>query len=214
MDRFKNRIQKLISSNKTQMALKALSKRAELLNPQLENEISILSGQYEEYRERMRMKLNPHETLQNALNHIHHSILQLAEILDGPEQIDLDTKDIEARPSRSPWIEYFPINTHKKKLITTFFLFIIVILIFTIWSKILIRNKEKTNCTLVKKEAESTLILLLERKRINKNKYDEIRLLFLEGTLKNHIKLTSCDSVNAILRDIDVTKNYLKSHDQ
>lgn len=71
-----------------------------------------------------------------------------------------------------------------------------------------------SKCSEVKKSAEATLLRVSESKKKNTDKFEELKYIILEELLKNHIQLTSCDSTNAIVRDIQTAKNFLKKHEK
>lgn len=214
MGNFKTRIQNLIAAGKTSKALQALNERARSINPSLEDDISILSSNYAKYERAFRLRLNSPAEIQNDLNRINDSVLQLAELLDGPEQIKTtaaeDEVDISQLLDSEPEQNGTELGmSRKRNVILISSIILIAALAFAFWKSFPTDNK----CDEVKAKALATLNIVLERKQRNTDKYDEIRLLFLEGTLQNHINLTSCDSLDAIIRDINLTNNYLQSNE-
>jgi len=197
MGDFKGRIHELIGENETEKAIVELKQKANLLKPSLENDISILGSRLKDNRRNIRVGLESPDENRRELSRIQDAIIKYAEDLDSVERQGL-SEDAQAPGKGTFRLLYLVIA--------------IVVVLLVGWYYLSLENAAQ-RCAETKVRAAQTLELVLETKKANPDIIDEVRFLFWEGTLQNHINLTSCDSLDAINRDIEATKNFLKRYE-
>lgn len=191
---FKEKIQELIRSAKTEEALDLLLEESKSLGGKHEHEITLLKSRFSKIERDRILGLAPSWEIQIEINNVHHSILSIVEKMHRRE-------DVISMP--------LPVfRKYRWLLFGGGFLIVSLSGIFWFVSQFASNSK----CSEVKKSAEETLHRVVESKKNNSDTFDELKYIFLEEVLRNHIHLTSCDSTDAILRDIETANKFLKKH--
>jgi hypothetical protein len=191
---FKEKIKQLVRSAKTEEALEMLLERSKSLGSKQERSVSILIAEFKEVKRKQGLDLADPKEIQRTVNRIHDSILVFAEEMD---------KKAGGVPDALP-----ASKKHRRLFIGGGFLIVSLSGIFWFVSQFASNSK----CSEVKKSAEETLHRVVESKKNNSDTFDELKYIFLEEVLRNHIHLTSCDSTDAIIRDIETANKFLKKH--
>lgn len=75
------------------------------------------------------------------------------------------------------------------------------------------RSNQQSTCQKLESMVEETLQKLRVKHAVNKDKFEDVKYIFLEEVLQRHLNAKNCDSLS-IRNDIETAKKLLQSYEQ
>jgi hypothetical protein len=204
---FYNEIEHWVSEDELDKALLRLKEGVKERGLDTAGKISILQGQLKNIRDTQNLGLSGVDGLDKKKNRLRKSIIDLAKEI----QSEYANREESSRRGELP-LQVRTREISKSRIYISLLVTGVGILILLLYFGMMRPQKlYGQECESLKNEARTVLGQVIEKHRTNVNQYDDLRYIAIEEDLKNHIDLTTCDSLDRIKASIEFAREFIKT---